>query len=297
MKINGYGQAKVLTPEERDLLFTKGFLCARDRALFAFCYFTACRISEARQTRYPDVFCEVGVREKVVIRKGVTKGQQATRSIPTNPKLAQFLEKYTQDSRELLKIKQAVGNWDHKSLQCRSVFSSENELICPKCASCEITTAGEGRGIKIYKCKSCLYRFQARTAFLECPESKEAVMRLGVSNSFSYGFLFLNPQNPYLFPGSEGNGCLSRTSAKQIFRDACKRVGIVGASTHSWRRTALTEMHKAGTPLRTIQKISGHQRLHNLQRYLEVSREQCAKAIECLPYYSQPLKEESYADR
>lgn len=296
MKVNGHGQAKVLTPEERDLLFTKGFLCARDKALFAFCYFTACRISEARQTRYTDIFFDDCVNQKVVIRKGVTKGQQATRSIPTNLKLAQFLEEYIQDSRELLEIKQAVGNWDHKSLQCSSIFSSENEPICPKCANRDITTAGESRGIRMYRCRNCLYRFQAKTAFLKYPELKSAAIRLGVYNSFSYGFLFLNPLNPYLFPGSEGNGCMSRSTPKGIFKDACKRVGIVGASTHSFRRTALTEMNKARVTLRTIQKISGHQRLHNLQKYLEVSREQCVEAIGYLPHFSHPLEEETYVD-
>ncbi|MBD2093742.1 tyrosine-type recombinase/integrase [Trichocoleus sp. FACHB-591] len=49
------------------------------------------------------------------------------------------------------------------------------------------------------------------------------------------------------------------------------RLGLVGVSTHSFRRTALTQMSSAGMPLRVIQEISGHRSLQALQRYLEVS--------------------------
>ncbi|CAA9273447.1 hypothetical protein AVDCRST_MAG92-3097 [uncultured Coleofasciculus sp.] len=283
MKIQGHGQAKVLTPQERELFLNEGLLCQRDRTLNELCYYTACRISEARQTRYEDVFYEDQVRDTIVLRKCITKGQQATRSIPTHPKLAQSLEKYIQDSRELLEIKQVVEQWDYKSLSCGNVFNSFQEIVCPKCASLVIATAGKSRGKQLYKCKSCLYRFLVRTAFVEYPELKDAVIRLGVSSSMTYGFLFLNSKNPYLFPGQGGNGCLSRTTAKQIFMEARERVNLVGASTHSWRRTALTEMHKAGVPLRVIQKISGHVRLKNLQKYLEVSREEVESAVMILP--------------
>ena len=44
-------------------------------------------------------------------------------------------------------------------------------------------------------------------------------------------------------------------------------------------RTALTQMHNAGIPLRHIQEISGHNDLGTLQRYLEVSPEQKKQAV------------------
>jgi len=283
MKVNRNGQAKILVSQERELLFNKGFLCQRDRALNALCYYLACRISEARQLLYSDVFHEGKVRDSIVIKKCITKGKQATREIPTHEKLAQFLEKYNQDSRELLDIKQLVGQWDHKSLQCSNIFDTEQRITCPKCASLTISTAGKSRDKQMYKCLKCSYRFQSKTAFVDYPELKDTVIHLGVYNSMSYGFLFLNSQNKFLFPGSEGNGCLARTTTIEIFINACKRVNLIGASTHSWRRTALTEMHKAKVPLRVIQKISGHVRLNHLQKYLEVSREDVESAILLLP--------------
>jgi len=89
----------------------------------------------------------------------------------------------------------------------------------------------------------------------------------------------------YLFPG-RSSGHISHDSAARIFRQACERVGILGASTHSFRRTALTQMSNAGIPLRVIQEISGHRNLEQLQRYLEVTDEQVLGAAASLSMLS-----------
>jgi integrase/recombinase XerD len=64
---------------------------------------------------------------------------------------------------------------------------------------------------------------------------------------------------------------ITRQAADHALRVTSCRIGLVGISTHTFRRTALTRMSAAGIPLRTIQSISGHQSLDALQRYLEVS--------------------------
>jgi integrase/recombinase XerD len=93
----------------------------------------------------------------------------------------------------------------------------------------------------------------------------------------------------YLFPGRHPNHHwkhLHTNSADQILREACDRVGIEGASTHSFRRTALTQMSNAGIPLRIIQEISGHSNLEQLQRYLDVKPDQIKGAIASLSMLS-----------
>jgi integrase/recombinase XerD len=75
-------------------------------------------------------------------------------------------------------------------------------------------------------------------------------------------------------------------SADQILREAFERIGIEGASTHSFRRTALTQMSNAGIPLRIIQEISGHSNLEHLQRYLDVKPDQVKGAIASLSMLS-----------
>ena len=72
---------------------------------------------------------------------------------------------------------------------------------------------------------------------------------------------------------------MTRFMADKILKKACERIGVVGVSTHSFRRTALTQMCSAGIPLRHIQEISGHNDLGTLQRYLEVSPDQRKKAV------------------
>ena len=89
----------------------------------------------------------------------------------------------------------------------------------------------------------------------------------------------------YLFPGRL-EGHLQPDSASRIFRKACISVGIVGASTHSFRRTALTQMSNGGIPLRVIQEVSGHRNLGQLQKYLEVQPEQVRGAIASLSMLS-----------
>jgi integrase/recombinase XerD len=89
----------------------------------------------------------------------------------------------------------------------------------------------------------------------------------------------------YLFPGRY-EGHISHDTGGRILRRACKRVGILGVSTHSFRRTALTQMSNAGIPLRVIQEISGHRNLEQLQRYLEVDDGQVLGAAASLAMLS-----------
>lgn len=94
----------------------------------------------------------------------------------------------------------------------------------------------------------------------------------------------------YLFPG-RSDGHISEDSAARILRGACKQAGVIGVSTHSFRRTALTQMSNAGIPLRVIQEISGHRNLEQLQKYLEVSDEQVLGAAASLAMLSPVIGE------
>lgn len=86
----------------------------------------------------------------------------------------------------------------------------------------------------------------------------------------------------YLFPGRHGRGHIHPDSADKILRAAFAELRIEGASTHSFRRTCLTQMHRSGVPLKVIQKISGHRTLSALQKYLEVLDEDLESAIATL---------------
>jgi integrase/recombinase XerD len=188
MKIDRHGQAKILTPEEIQLLFSEGLVTARDRALFGICLYGATRIREACTLRTADVYNRKGTpRDELIIRKENSKGKLATRTIPVIEELRTLLVAY-----------------------------------------------------------------------------------------------YPQPRRWFLFPGRHNKGHLHPDSAARILRTACNKLDIEGVSTHSFRRTALTQMSNAGIPLRVIQKISGHRSLGVLQEYLEVTPEQVRGAASSL---------------
>ena len=199
VKVDRHGKAKILTHEELQLLFARGFTSLRDRVLFAIMLHTACRVNEAVTLRVADAYDGRGrVRAKLTFRKANTKGKLATRSIPVNEDLRRALEQYAPPARQT-----------------------------------------------------------------------------------------------YLFPGQNGRPHLHPDSASWILREALRRVQIDGASTHSFRRTALTHMSSRGIPLRVIQEVSGHRTLDELYKYLEVTDEEVLGAVSSLAMLS-PLADASF---
>ena len=189
MKNNRFGQAKILTQSEIELLFSEGLTTARDRALFGVCLWTTARINEACTLRSLDVFSTSGVlHEELTIHWYNTKGKLDTRQIPMTVNLADLL--------------------------------------------------------------------------------------------LAYGY----PKTEYLFTGRHGRGHINPQSASHILQDACKRVGLLGVSTHSFRRSTITAMHRAGVGLKTIQSISGHTSLQNLERYIAVDERAKRDAISALNF-------------
>lgn len=286
MKFGRYGQAKILTKDEIFQVLYHGFSRSRDRALAGLCLYTACRISEARQMLFRHVFDRDGnIQPDMVIPWEHTKGRQDTRVIPTHPELAFLLQQYRAEAQALFELKTRKGAWAHPTIDEENNLKSHN-LQCPRCSSNWIRRDGtynyRGRSEPRYFCRNCNYTIRECNIQRITESSIESISSNdthGVKSSGNYGFLFVNSNNPYLFPGKNGQGCLSLKQAMNVMKEAFEQVGLVGASSHSWRRTALTIMHRSGTPLRTLQMVSGHRSLEALQAYLEVSEEEVRAAI------------------
>lgn len=93
------------------------------------------------------------------------------------------------------------------------------------------------------------------------------------------------PTSGYLFPSkNNADKPMGSQSADEMLNKYCDMLGIKGASTHSFRRTALTMMCNAGIPLSVIQNISGHASLDMLSRYLGVSPQQKQTAIAAITF-------------
>ena len=84
----------------------------------------------------------------------------------------------------------------------------------------------------------------------------------------------------YLFPGRS----MKRPATTRAFQKALERAAsearLVGVSSHSFRRSALTAASAAGIPLRDLMELSGHSSLSSLQRYLEVDEAAKVRAAE-----------------
>lgn len=173
-KVEGHGQAKILSDAELSRLFEEGFQSFRDRALFAVCLFTGCRVSEALQLK-----AEMIRGSFVTFTRQTRKGKTGTQQVEIVPGLRSFLEDWQQSG--------------------------------------EMPESG--------------YLFKAR------PDSKQ----------------------PFL----------SRMQAHEILQLACDRIGIEGASTHSFRRTYITKLRDRGYSPAQIQRRTGHKRRENLMHYFD----------------------------
>ena len=99
MKRERHGRAKILTPDEIQLLFNQGLKTIRDRTLFGFCLYTACRINEACTQLTQDAYNNAeAVRPYMTIRKGNSKGKLASRNLPTSEDLRLLLGQYKPQS-------------------------------------------------------------------------------------------------------------------------------------------------------------------------------------------------------
>ena len=82
----------------------------------------------------------------------------------------------------------------------------------------------------------------------------------------------------YVFYGRKEGSHLSTRAFMLALDKALERAKIIGGSSHSFRRTQLTQLHRKQVPLNVIKSISGHQSLNTLSLYLQVDDEEKKKA-------------------
>ena len=84
----------------------------------------------------------------------------------------------------------------------------------------------------------------------------------------------------YLFSGRYGtNSHLSVRAFQKALQQACIKGGIVGFSSHGYRRSSLTSASNKNIPIAHLAKISGHANMQTLQIYLDCSESQLREAV------------------
>lgn len=110
----------------------------------------------------------------------------------------------------------------------------------------------------------------------EVPISKNLEVTLRNYDPPKDGFLFPNPQRPGEHLKYDAFGkWLSRTCIKA-------GLGRRGITSHSMRRSLVTNLAAQGVPIPVIQKITGHSNLRNVQEYVDVDPQMIRKSLELL---------------
>lgn len=90
-------------------------------------------------------------------------------------------------------------------------------------------------------------------------------------------------EGAYVFAGRSGQGHIHRTTATYHLSYACECLGLKNQfSSHGYRRTAITRLHRNNVPLKVIMKISGHTTLAALQQYIDVGDDEVVAAVKNL---------------
>ena len=90
------------------------------------------------------------------------------------------------------------------------------------------------------------------------------------------------PDSGFLFPSLyRADKHLSRQAIDKAFRRAVRKAGLQnkGFSLYSARRGFITRLNEQGYDIKVIQRLTGHQSINSLIRYIDVSEEQLKNAI------------------
>ena len=88
----------------------------------------------------------------------------------------------------------------------------------------------------------------------------------------------LPPEQP-LFLTQKGNAFTANAMC-HLFRDIYREAGIAGASSHSGRRTFITNLAGKGVGVRVLAALAGHASISTTQRYIDVNDLQLRAAVE-----------------
>ena len=114
---------------------------------------------------------------------------------------------------------------------------------------------------------------EARTIFINARLKKELQNYVG----------YYKPKNSdaklFYSQKTKSNGYNANTLT-QFFHYLYKRAGIYGASSHSGRRTFITNLANKGISVRLLASLAGHRNISTTQCYIDVNDEMKRKAVE-----------------
>lgn len=89
------------------------------------------------------------------------------------------------------------------------------------------------------------------------------------------------PLNSPLFVSQKGRAFSPNTMC-QLFLNIYSGCGLKGASSHSGRRTFITNLASKSVSVRVLAELAGHSSIATTQKYIEINDEMLRKAVELL---------------
>lgn len=81
---------------------------------------------------------------------------------------------------------------------------------------------------------------------------------------------------------TQRNSAFSANTLAQHFFYLYKRAGLEGASSHSGRRTFITNLANKGVSVRVLASLAGHRSISTTQAYIDVNDEMKRRAVELI---------------
>ena len=114
---------------------------------------------------------------------------------------------------------------------------------------------------------------EARVVFVSEKLSKELERYISIYKPKNFNLKFFYSQK------AKSDGFTANTLT-QFFHYLYKQSGIDGASSHSGRRTFITNLANKGISVRVLASLAGHKNISTTQCYIDVNDEMMRKAIE-----------------
>ena len=114
---------------------------------------------------------------------------------------------------------------------------------------------------------------QARLVFVSerlCDELEKYIANISL----------LNPEQKLFYSQKRRSNGFNANTLTQHFHFLYKKSGVDGASSHSGRRTFITNLASKGVSVRVLMSLAGHKHLGTTQRYIDVNDNLLRSAVE-----------------
>jgi len=115
----------------------------------------------------------------------------------------------------------------------------------------------------------------ARTVFVSDKLHKELVRYMAVRD-------YKDTHEKLFYSQKLTSDGFTANSLTQFFHFLYKKAGIVGASSHSCRRTFITNLATQGVGVRVLMSLAGHRNISTTQSYIDINDDMKRNAVELM---------------